>query len=162
MYLRLWMRAALSGGTVANATTRARLALHGLRETLCPPAALDSRDVPGTQRLFSMAAVIGAATIFGLTHSLSAPLIAVDLSQRGYSATFIGANAAMHAVGVLLITAFLPRLTAAAGARPTPASDPLHYMRLAPLAMATTVLNAAIETAALSFIALYAARARME
>lgn len=157
MYLRLWMRAALSGGTVANATTRARLALHGLRETLCPPAALDSRDVPGTQRLFSMAAVIGAATIFGLTHSLSAPLIAVDLSQRGYSATFIGANAAMHAVGVLLITAFLPRLTAAAGARPTPASDPL-----APLAMATTVLNAAIETAALSFIALYAARARME
>jgi MFS family permease len=38
-----------------------------------------------------------------------------------------------------------------------PASDPLRYMRLAPLAMATTVLNAAIETAGLSFIALYAA-----
>jgi MFS family permease len=69
------------------------------------------------RRLLSTAAVIAAATVFGLTYSLSAPLIAVDLDARGYSETFIGANAAMHACGVLLIAPFLPRLAAALGAR---------------------------------------------
>ncbi len=68
-------------------------------------------------RLFSMAAVTAAATIFGLTYSLSAPLIAVDLAARGYSTTFIGINAAMHAFGVLAIAPFMPRLAAALGAR---------------------------------------------
>jgi MFS family permease len=236
-----------------------------------PAAAVQSMEAPSARRLFSTAAVIGAAAIFGLTYSLSAPLIAVDLDKRGYSERFIGANAAMHAVGVLLVAPFLPRLAAWAGARcltlgglavsalvlvafpfapgvywwfplrlllgigaealfvmsetwtnelcseatrgrtmalytaalslgmvcgpsvlaavgagrrayfvgaavsalamalvmlpwvsapprfaPTGA-NPLRYMRLAPLAMATTVLNAAIETAGLSFIALYAA-----
>jgi MFS family permease len=236
-----------------------------------PAAALESMDALSARRLFSTAAVIGAATIFGLTYSLSAPLIAVDLDKRGYSERFIGANAAMHALGVLLIAPLLPRLAAWAGARrltlgglglsalvllafpfapsvywwfplrlllgvgaealfvmsetwtnelcsertrgrtmalytaalslgmvcgpsvlaaigdgrrayfvgaavsalamalvilpglitpprfePT-GSNPLRYMRLAPIAMATTVLNAAIETAGLSFIALYAA-----
>jgi MFS family permease len=221
--------------------------------------------------MLSTAAVIAAATIFGLTYSLSAPLIAIDLDKRGFSETFIGANAAMHAVGVLLIAPFLPRLASRAGTRrltlaglalsslvlaafplapsvywwfplrlllgigaealfvmsetwtnelcserargrtmalytaalslgmvcgpsvlsaigpgrsayfvgagisalaivlvalpwviapprfePT-GSNPLRYMRLAPIAMATTALNAAIETAGLSFIALYAA-----
>jgi hypothetical protein len=43
--------------------------------------------------MFSTAAVIAAATIFGLTYSLSAPLIALDLDARGYSETFIGFNA---------------------------------------------------------------------
>ncbi len=224
-----------------------------------------------SRRLLSTAAVIAAATVFGLTYSLSAPLIALDLDARGYSETFIGLNAAMHAVGVLLIAPFMPRLAAAAGARqltfwalvlsavvlalfpfapsvywwfplrlalgigaealfvmtetwtnelsteatrgrtmavytaalslgmvcgpavlswigtdraayfagaaiaaaaclfvvlpgvltPPPfeatGSNPVRYMRMAPIAMATTVLNAAIETAGLSFIALYAA-----
>ncbi|HTC16241.1 MAG TPA: MFS transporter [Steroidobacteraceae bacterium] len=236
-----------------------------------PGAALQSTDALNARRLFSTAAVIAAATIFGLTYSLSAPLIALDLDKRGFSETFIGANAAMHAVGVLLIAPLLPRLAARLGARrltlaglalsalvllafpyapsvywwfplrlllgvgaealfvmsetwtnelcseqargrtmalytaalslgmvcgpsvlsaigpgrdayligaavsalaivlvalpwviapprfePT-GSNPLRYMRLAPIAMATTVLNAAIETAGLSFIALYAA-----
>src|SRR5579862_2043836 len=222
-------------------------------------------------RLLSTGAVIAAATIFGLTYSLSAPLIALDLDAQGYSETFIGFNAAMHAVGVLLIAPFMPKLAAAVGARQltlwalvlsalvlalfpfapsvywwfplrlllgigaealfvmtetwtnelsteatrgrtmalytaalslgmvcgpsvlaaigtgheayfvgagiaacacvfvilpwiqTPprfestGANPVRYMRLAPIAMATTVLNAAVETAGLSFIALYAA-----
>ena len=69
------------------------------------------------RRLLSTGAVIAAAMVFGLTYSLSAPLIAVDLDARGYSEAFIGANAAMHACGVLLIAPFLPRLAAALGAR---------------------------------------------
>ena len=67
--------------------------------------------------MFSTAAVIAAATIFGLTYSLSAPLIAVDLDKQGFSGTFIGINAAMHALGVLMVAPFLPRLAAWMGAR---------------------------------------------
>ena len=70
-----------------------------------------------TRRLLSSAAVIAAATIFGLTYSLTAPLIAVDLASRGYSETFIGINAALHACGVLLVAPFLPRLAVRFGAR---------------------------------------------
>jgi len=69
------------------------------------------------RRLFSTGAVIAAATIFGLTYSLASPLIALDLDARGYSGSFIGVNAAMHAVGVLFIAPFLPRLAARVGAR---------------------------------------------
>jgi MFS family permease len=220
---------------------------------------------------FSIAAVIATATVVGLTYSLTAPLIALQLAQRGYTEFYIGLNAAMHAAGVLLIAPVLPSLAVRFGARglivaalvltsallalfplvpvvwlwfplrlgfgigaealfvmsetwtnelcseqargrtmalytaalslgmvcgpsvlsaigpgrdayligaavsalaivlvalpwviapprfePT-GSNPLRYMRLAPIAMATTVLNAAIETAGLSFIALYAA-----
>ena len=81
--------------------------------------AANSSTIPAssTRRLVSTAAVIAAATIFGLTYSLSAPLIAVDLDKQGFSETFIGINAAMHALGVLLIAPFLPRLAAWMGAR---------------------------------------------
>jgi hypothetical protein len=67
--------------------------------------------------MFSAAAVIAAATIFGLTYSLSASLIGLDLDARGYSETFIGLNAGMHACGVLLIAPFMPWLAARVGAR---------------------------------------------
>jgi len=50
----------------------------------------------------STAAVIATASIFGLTYSLTAPLIALQLAQRGYGEFYIGLNAAMHAAGVLL------------------------------------------------------------
>lgn len=223
------------------------------------------------QRRLSTAAVIATAAIFGLTYGLTAPLVASDLAERGAGEAMIGANAAMHALGVLLIAPFLPRLAVrygqrglivaalllsattlalfpfvplvwlwfpmrvalgigaevlgvlsetwtndlagestrgramaiymaalslgyaggpailsfvgtgpsayligaavalaaivpvaspwtAAPARMEPSSaKPWHYLRLAPVAMATTVLNAAVETAGLSFIALYAA-----
>ncbi|WP_198651528.1 MFS transporter [Dyella sp. C11] len=68
-------------------------------------------------RLWSTAAVIAAATIFGLSYSLSAPLIAMSLSDRGHSGTYIGINAAMHALGVLLIAPVMPALAARFGAR---------------------------------------------
>jgi MFS family permease len=232
-------------------------------------AALKHTGFSSTNYL-SMAAVIATASIFGLTYSLTAPLIALQLAQRGYGEFYIGLNAAMHAAGVLLIAPLLPSLavrfgsralivtalivtaallalfplvpavwlwfplrlgfgigaevlfvmsetwtnelsndrvrgrtmavyTAALslgmvggpallsviGARPMaywvgaaicagailfviapwvkapakiehPESNPLKYFRMAPIAVATTVLNAAIETAGLSFIALYA------
>ncbi|MFT3974934.1 MAG: MFS transporter [Amaricoccus sp.] len=64
-------------------------------------------------------AVIATAAAFGLTYGLSAPLIALELAGRGFSGTVIGVNAAMHAVGVLLIAPVLPHVVARAGlARP--------------------------------------------
>jgi MFS family permease len=224
----------------------------------------------GGSNYLSMAAVIATASIFGLTYSLTAPLIALQLAQRGYGEFYIGLNAAMHAAGVLLIAPILPRLAVRFGARSLvvgalvttaallalfplvpavwlwfplrlgfgigaevlfvmsetwtnelsndrvrgrtmalytaslslgmvggpallsvigarslaywvgaaicaaaiifvagpwvrspaklerPESNPLKYFRMAPIAIATTVLNAAIETAGLSFIAIYA------
>ncbi|WP_428028885.1 MFS transporter [Ancylobacter sp.] len=67
--------------------------------------------------LFSRAAVIATAMMFGLTYSLSAALIALDLTARGLSETMIGANAAMHAVGVLVTAMLLPRIVAYFGIR---------------------------------------------
>ena len=57
------------------------------------------------------------ATIFGLTYSLSAALIALDLSESGFGESLIGANAAMHALGVLAMAFLLPRLVASVGLR---------------------------------------------
>jgi MFS family permease len=231
---------------------------------------MDSAAPGHRANYLSMAAVITTASIFGLTYSLTAPLIALQLAQRGYGEFYIGLNAAMHAAGVLLIAPLLPRLAGKFGARGLvvsalmltafllalfplvpavwlwfplrlgfgigaeilfvmsetwtnelsndkvrgrtmavytaslslgmvggpallsligvrpmaywvgaaicvgavvfvagpwvlapakaqhPESNPLKYFRMAPIAVATTVLNAAIETAGLSFIALYA------
>lgn len=72
---------------------------------------------PRWKRQLSTAAVVAAATTFGLTYSLSAPLIAMSLVARGHSSLFIGINAAMHALGVLLAAPFLPALSARFGAR---------------------------------------------
>lgn len=67
--------------------------------------------------LFSRVAVIATAMMFGLTYSLSTALIALDLAARGLSETLIGANVAMHAVGVLVTALVLPRIVARFGAR---------------------------------------------
>lgn len=67
--------------------------------------------------LFARIAVIATAAIFGLTYSLSATLIALDLAERGLGEGVIGANAAMHAVGVLAMAFLLPRLAAFVGMR---------------------------------------------
>ncbi len=64
-----------------------------------------------------MAAVIATAAIFGLTYGLTAPLIADNLAERGAGEALIGANAAMHALGVLLIAPLLPRLAVRFGQR---------------------------------------------
>jgi MFS family permease len=65
----------------------------------------------------SLAAVIVTAAIFGLTYSLSAALIALDLAARGVTESLIGLNAAMHALGVLAIALVLPRVVWRVGAR---------------------------------------------
>lgn len=67
--------------------------------------------------LLARGAVIATAMVFGLTYSLTAPLIAFDLAARGLSETVIGANAAMHAVGVLATAVILPRMVALLGPR---------------------------------------------
>lgn len=67
--------------------------------------------------LLSRAAVILTAAMFGLTYSLSAPLIALEMAQRGMSEALIGSNAAMHAVGVLATAIVLPRVVARVGPR---------------------------------------------
>lgn len=72
---------------------------------------------PVTGHLLSRAAVIATAMIFGLTYSLSAALIALDLAERGMSEALIGTNAAMHAVGVLATALVLPRLVGVFGVR---------------------------------------------
>lgn len=74
-----------------------------------------SAEASGT--VLARGAVIATAMVFGLTYSLSAPLIAFDLAARGLSETVIGANAAMHAVGVLITAVALPRLVARLGPR---------------------------------------------
>lgn len=70
-----------------------------------------------SQRMFSAVAVVAAASIFGLTYGLSAPLIAVELAERGAGEFLIGLNAAMHALGVLAIAPILPRLAVRFGTR---------------------------------------------
>ena len=67
--------------------------------------------------LLSRIAVIATAAMFGLTYSLSAPLIAFRLRDAGLDESWIGVNAAMHAVGVLLIAPVLPLLVARFGVR---------------------------------------------
>lgn len=71
----------------------------------------------GSSNLLSRGAVIATAMMFGLTYSLSAALIALDLAEQGWSEAVIGANAAMHAVGILATAMVLPRMVAAFGVR---------------------------------------------
>ena len=66
--------------------------------------------LPTRSQVPAMASIIVSAMVFGLTYGLSAPLLALSLAQQGFGRGFIGANAAMHAVGVLLIAPLLPAL----------------------------------------------------
>jgi MFS family permease len=84
-------------------------------------------------RTLSGAAVVAAAMIFGLTYSLSATLIALDLAERGLGDTAIGLNAAMQAVGVLATAPFLPWLVARFG---------VHVLMLAAIVVSAPTLAA--------------------
>src|SRR5262245_35463168 len=97
-------------------------------ETSCMTTLASS---PPAGHLLSLAAVIATSTIFGLTYSLSAALIALDLAERGAEKSVIGLNAAMHALGVLAIALVLPRLVPRIGPR---------NMTLAALFLASVVL----------------------
>jgi MFS family permease/uncharacterized membrane protein HdeD (DUF308 family) len=72
--------------------------------------ALVAEGIPTRSNWPAMASLIATAMIFGLTYGLSAPLLALSLSRDGFGEGFIGANAAMHAVGVLAIAPWLPGL----------------------------------------------------
>ncbi|MBB3172407.1 MFS family permease [Endobacter medicaginis] len=63
----------------------------------------------------TLAVVIAIAAVFGLSYSLSGPLIALQLEARGAGPGMVGANAAMHALGVLLVAPVLPWLSARGG-----------------------------------------------
>lgn len=76
-----------------------------------------SEPASSSSNILSRAAVISTAAMFGLTYSLSAPLIALHMARQGASETMIGMNAAMHAVGVLITALLLPRLVARLGPR---------------------------------------------
>lgn len=69
-----------------------------------------------TQRA-SQFPVIASVSVFGLTYGLSAPLIALALDRRGLGETAIGLNAAMYALGVLVVAVALPRMAARFSAR---------------------------------------------
>ncbi len=77
--------------------------------------ALVAEGQPTRSTLPAIASLVATAMIFGLTYGLSAPLLALSLSQKGYGEGFIGANAAMYAVGVLAIAPLLPGLAWRAG-----------------------------------------------
>ena len=63
-------------------------------------------------------AVIAMAGIFGLTYSLTASVVALSLAASGASELSIGLNAAMHAVGVLLLAPLMPALVTRFNGRP--------------------------------------------
>ncbi|WP_018388453.1 MFS transporter [Ancylobacter sp. FA202] len=71
----------------------------------------------GRSTLLSQAAVIATASMFGLTYSLSAGLIAFGLADQGWGEAVIGANAAMHAAGVIIVALLLPRIVPFFGMR---------------------------------------------
>ena len=77
--------------------------------------ALVAEGLPTRSKLPAIASIVATALIFGLTYGLSAPLLALSLAQRGFGEGFIGANAAMHAIGVLAIAPLLPGLAWRAG-----------------------------------------------
>jgi MFS family permease len=79
------------------------------------------------------------------------PLILSVVGTDGFLPYAVGATLAVVAAGFVVS----PRIAAPAFDRPAH-DNPLHAMRLAPIAMAATALNAAIETAGLSFLPLYA------
>jgi MFS family permease len=108
--------------------------VSGSQEISPPQHAAATTTAMGGAGRFTRAAVVATAAMFGLTYSLSAPLIALRLAERGLDETWVGANAGMHAVGVLLMASALPALLARAGGA--------RRLILSALALAAAVLLA--------------------
>ena len=64
-----------------------------------------------------MYAIFASVAIYGFTMGLSRPLLALILEARGIDRTFIGLNAAMPAIGVLLSAPFIPMFVEKLGMR---------------------------------------------
>ncbi|MBK3746013.1 MFS transporter, partial [Paraburkholderia aspalathi] len=80
---------------------------------------LDDKTARANKRslFFSLATVISTASVFGLTYSLTASLVALSLVGQGVGETVVGINAAMHALGVLCVAPMLPKWAARYGVR---------------------------------------------
>ncbi|MDZ5454670.1 MFS transporter [Labrys sp. ZIDIC5] len=72
--------------------------------------ALVEEGQPTRSSFPAIISLVMTGLIFGLSYGLSAPLLALNLTQMGFDESSIGANAAMHAVGVLVAAPLLPRL----------------------------------------------------
>jgi MFS family permease len=81
------------------------------------------------------------------------PVTLTVLGGSGAQSYIIGAIVAVLAAGLMLSNRIR-----APHFEPAPKRNPLHLLRAAPLAMSATMLNAAIESAGLSFLAVYAMR----
>jgi len=66
----------------------------------------------------SIAAAIGAISVVGLGLTLSIPLLAIELNDRGISSTWIGINTAIGGVATIVTAPFLPTLVRRLGAGP--------------------------------------------
>ena len=88
------------------------------REAAAIPPAPAATGPRARSSLSVIAILVATAMIFGLAYGLSAPLLAFTLIQMGFGEGFVGANAAMHAVGVLVMAPLLPGLAWRIGPKP--------------------------------------------
>ncbi len=63
---------------------------------------------PG-QRLRSLSAVIGSATVAGFTFGLTMPLLSLSLERQGIEPTWIGLNSAVSSLAILCVGPLIPR-----------------------------------------------------
>lgn len=119
---------------------------------------------------------IGAETLFVLSETWTNDLCDDSIRGRimasytaalslGYAGgpvilSFLGAGPMAYVVGaaiaaIAIVPLANPWVVPPLSTKPT-SLNPLAYVRMAPIAMATTLLNAGVETAGLSFITLYA------
>lgn len=66
----------------------------------------------------SIAAAIGAISVVGFGLTLSIPLLAIELNDRGISSTWIGVNTAFGGIATIVTAPFLPTLVRKLGAGP--------------------------------------------
>jgi MFS family permease len=93
-------------------------------------------------------AIFTAAMSFGFA---GGPLILSWVGTAGVLPYLVGSGCALLAMAIVAMPGIPPLIV-----DQPHSSDPRRYFRLAPLALSSTALNAAIETAGLSFLPLYA------
>ncbi len=84
-----------------------------IRQNKIPFAISGVRNIKNT----ALFAIFACVAIYGLTLGLIRPLLALILEDRGIDRTFIGLNAAMPAIGILLSAPFIPMFVEKLGMR---------------------------------------------
>jgi MFS family permease len=69
------------------------------------------------ERLRGLIAAITCISVYGIVGGMSGPLISLKMEAIGIDSSIIGMNAAAMAGGILVVSPFIPRLTALLGAR---------------------------------------------